>query len=1022
MKIHHLCTIAVVNLLLLFSLSARAQQTEIFDDPEASYRLGLDLVEKKQYGAARHTFSRLLEDLPAGESVMRLDAEYYIALADYKLDHPQAKKKFVTFIRHYPDHTKTNEAWLILGLIEYDSRRYRDAIESLEKVDPYRLSPEQLPEYLYKLGYSYLQKENHDKAKEVFFPILNTPSEYRDAANYYYAYIAYVEKDYPAALEYFQKLSPDSEFAEEVPFYLLQINYINNDFDAIMRIGPQLIEEEISDRKKLVEASRIVGEAFYTRKIYAEALKYLEMYRDESRKSLSRDEYYQLAYSYYKAGDFQKAIVYFEKVVGGKDDLSQNAYYHLGDCYLQTGEKQFAQNAFYSAYQTGDNMSIREDALFNYAKLAYELSYDPYNMAIDALKEYISNYPGSDRIDEAYSYLTSLFLSTKNYQSAIDAIENIRVKNRELRSAYQKITYLRGVQLFNAGHHDEALENFRKSLGNNYDSQITAKAKFWTGETHFRLGEYPRAIDYYDDFMTTDGAYNLDIYPMTKYNLGYAYFKMKYYDNAVIAFQQYISRPGDNSQAYVTDALLRIGDCYFVTQNYSEAIRNYEKAVIRNSPDSDYAMFQKALSQGAMGNNSEKITTLQSVIQRFAQSSYTDDAYYEIADTYLLMNNDRNALDWFNRLISNFPNSSYKLKALQKTGLVYYNSNDYDAALEVLKKLATDYPGTTESKEALATIRNIYMDKNAVSEYFAFAETLPFANVTVSEQDSITYLSAENLYMNNDCNAAIDAFGEYLSRFEKGAFVLNAHYYKAECEYRTGDMDAAIEDYNFVLSYPKSRFTENALLRAGEINFDRQNYEAALENFRQLELNADYQSNVTTALYGQLRSHYHLDQFDEALDAADVFLQRERLTNEQIVTANYIRAKSALALERNDAAVDALQNTVELSEGDMGAEAKFLLASIRYQQGRYDRAEELIFELANDYPASEYWKARAFIMLADIYGRNGNTFQAKQTLQSIIDNYPGEDLREIAAQKLTTIQREEEQQQQQQGDTIRNDK
>ncbi len=1004
----------------MFSLSVQAQQTKIYDEPGASYRRGLDLVEKKQFGAAQEVFRQLLKDLPAGESVMRLEAEYYDALADYKLDHPQAREKFEEFILHYPDHTKTNEAWLYLGMIAYDGRHYRDAIEAFEKVDPYRLSPDQLSEYLYKMGYSYLQKDDYEKAKEVLFPILNTPSEYRDAANYYYAYIAYMQKNYDEALEYFNNLNKDSEFAGEVPFYILQIHYINRDYDEIMRVGPNLIENEIKDKKKLVEAARIVAQAFYERKIYAEALKYFEIYRDKSRKSLSRDEYYQLAYCYYKTGEFQKAIVYFEKVVGQKDDLSQNAYYHLGDCYLQTGEKKFAQNAFYSAYQTGDDKSIREDALFNYAKLSYELSYDPYNMAIEALKEYISNYPGSDRIDEAYSYLTSLFLSTKNYQAAIDAIENIRVKNRELRAAYQKITYLRGVQLFNVGRYEQALENFRKSLGNNYNSQLTASAKYWTGETYYRLGDYHKAIDYYDDFMGTPGAYNLDIYPMTKYNLGYAYFKLKYYDNAVVAFQQFVQRPVDNGADFVTDAMLRIGDCYFVTQNYNEAITYYDKAISRHSTDSDYALFQKALSEGALGDNNAKINTLRDMIRRYPNSSYADDAYYEIADAYLLMNDDRNALDWFNKLVTQFPNSSYKLKALQKTGLVYYNSNQPDKALEVLKKLATDYPGTAESKEALSTIRNIYMDKNAVSEYFAFAESLPFANVTMSEQDSITYLAAENLYMNKDCKAATDAFADYLDQFGKGAFVLNAHYYKAECEYNLGNMEEALADYNFVLDYPKSRFTENSLLHAAEINFDKENYQAALENYSALEVNADYQANVTTALYGQMRCNFRLDKFGDALAASDKLQQRERLTNEQLITMYYIRGKSELALNKPDAAVEDLQKTVELSEGEKGAEAKFLLASIRYQQGSYDQAESLIFELANDFPASEYWKARAFIMLADIYARKGNTFQAKQTLQSIIDNYPGEDLREIASQKLTTINREEAKKQQQQTDTTTN--
>jgi TolA-binding protein len=64
----------------------------------------------------------------------------------------------------------------------------------------------------------------------------------------------------------------------------------------------------------------------------------------------------------------------------------------------------------------------------------------------------------------------------------------------------------------------------------------------------------------------------------------------------------------------------------------------------------------------------------------------------------------------------------------------------------------------------------------------------------------------------------------------------------------------------------------------------------------------------------------------------------------------------------------------------------------------------MVFELANEYPAFEYWKAKGFIMLADIYAAKDNLFQARQTLQSIIDNYPGDDLKTIAIEKLTIIE------------------
>jgi TolA-binding protein len=462
-----------------------------------------------------------------------------------------------------------------------------------------------------------------------------------------------------------------------------------------------------------------------------------------------------------------------------------------------------------------------------------------------------------------------------------------------------------------------------------------------------------------------------------------------------------------NREDFITDARLRMGDCYFITQNYEDAIDQYDRAIKRESQDSDYAYFQKALSEGALGNNQQKITTLKMITREYPSSNYIDDAYFEIAESYLLLNDNSNALDWYSDLMNTFPNSSYVIKALQKSGLVHYNQNNYDAALSELKQIVSDYPGSKEAIEALSTIRNIYIDKNAVGDYYAYAETVPFANVTVSEQDSITYLAAEMLYMNNNCPGAVRAFDGYKQQFPKGAFVLNANYYKAECDYKLGNMEEALTGYNFVLEYPKSRFTENALVRAGELNMEFEDYASALQNFQRLEDAADYQSNITLAINGQLICNYHLGNYQEAIQVSERLLERDKLNNEQLLNAHYITAKSAMAIDNLELATREFETTHELSDGEKGAEAKYMLTSIQFKLRNFEKAEEMVFELVNEYPGFEYWKAKGFIMLADIYAENDNVFQAKQTLQSIIDNYPGDDLKAEAAQKLEALEQQE---------------
>ena len=71
-------------------------------------------------------------------------------------------------------------------------------------------------------------------------------------------------------------------------------------------------------------------------------------------------------------------------------------------------------------------------------------------------------------------------------------------------------------------------------------------------------------------------------------------------------------------------------------------------------------------------------------------------------------------------------------------------------------------------------------------------------------------------------------------------------------------------------------------------------------------------------------------------------------------------------------------------------------------QQRYDEAEQIIESIVSD-ATSDYWLAYSFILWADIYYARGNNLQAKQTLQSIIDNYDGDDLVSVARQKYAAI-------------------
>ncbi|MHC1708249.1 MAG: tetratricopeptide repeat protein [Bacteroidales bacterium] len=980
---------------------SQSQQTMIYKEPYITYRLAMDLFEKEKYAMAREEFQKFADQIQENTSPIKARAEYLAAVCGYELHNNNVSLPFEAMLSVNDVSTNTPFISLELGKLEYRKGNFQKAVQYLERLNRKDLEENFRDEYFFKLGYSYLKINDIKKSDKTLALITNPSSVYISPATYFRAHIAYLNKDYKKATEGFNKLRDDETFKNIVPYYITQIYYLEGNYDDLLKTAPALLSS--ASVKRGPEIARMIGKAHYQNKNFREALPYLENYFEKTKTAINREDYYELAYTEYKNGLYERAVGNFNNAVGESDTLSQNAFYHLGDCYLKTNQKKFALNAFHSAYKEGFSFAIKEDALFNYAKLSYELSYNPYNEAVRALKSYLEEYPESGRTDEANTYLVNLYISTKSYSDAIKSIESIKNPDRQLREAYQRLNYYRGIEEFNDGKYESAEKFFHTASKLSEDKSITASSQYWLAECSYRRNDFQIALEQYKKFQTTPGSFTLKEYVLSDYNIGYCYFKQKEYDKAILSFRKLVTNKDKVDSRIVNDGLLRAGDCYFVNKNYPEAISYYDQAYKLKKADGDYALYQKSLAQGAAGMLKEKATTLDVLHSSFPKSTLQPQARYELGLTYLNLQDESKALQAFNSLMNNFPNSHFVKDALLRTGLIYYNQDDNEKALATFKKVVTDFPGTPESKEALMSIRNIYVDLNKVDDFFVYAKNLPFANVTDAEQDSITYLAAENQYMARDCNSAIQGFRNYLDKFKKGAFTVQSKFYMAECLFRNNQPDEALDLYVQVIGEARSKFTETALLNSSAIYFSKKNYDKALEYYRQLQEIAEIPLNRLTAQTGVMRCTYLLGKHEEAIVSSQALIINEQSSVELITEAHLTQAKSAMELKQIPLAQTEFEKTYKLAKNEKGAEAKFNLAIIAFNQENFKEAEKLIFEFINEFPSYDYWLARNFILLADVYIKTGNNIQAKQTLQSIIDNYEGADLVEIAQIKMNTI-------------------
>src|SRR4051812_6439003 len=426
-------SLRLVGVILIFCMCTAfgfAQQSQVYKDTDTDFKTGVELFQKEKYNAAQKSFVKVIEKYRDPQALVRVDAEYYKAICAIELFNKDGEFYLKQFVKDHPENPKVKSAYLYLGRYNYRKKKWREALDWFNKVDVYDLTNTELSEFYFKRGYSNFVLNKYPEAKKDFYELKDVENSYATPAKYYYAHILYSEGNYETALVDFSKLQKDENFGSVVPYYIAQIYYLQGRYAEVIAYVPDLLDTAVS--KRVPELAKVLGESYYRKGKFKEALPYMRKY-EKSVKVMQRPENFMMGYILYSTKEYDDAIEYLFKTTNIDDSLGQNAYYHLGDCYIKLDNKLNARNAFGQASKIDLDKSIQEDALFNYAKLSYELAFNPYGDAIKAFQQYLRKYPTGRHADEAYTYLVNLFLTSKDNKAALEAIDNVKVLTPELK-------------------------------------------------------------------------------------------------------------------------------------------------------------------------------------------------------------------------------------------------------------------------------------------------------------------------------------------------------------------------------------------------------------------------------------------------------------------------------------------------------------------------------------------------------------------------------------------------------------
>lgn len=990
----------------LFIISAQvyAQHPLSQTKSERLYQKGTELIAHSNYGAARKVFSEFLENVPETDP-RRGDAEYYVAFSALNLGHTDGEKLIDAFVTENPASAKAASAYYDLANFFYTEKNFTKAVSYYKKAEFPALTLKQQNDGHFKWGYSLFSLRKLDEALNQFNFVKNQDSEFAPAANYYAGFIEYTTGDHEQALADLKKAETHPSYATVVPYLIANVYYRQKKYDEL--IAYARAAKAGKDLSNSGEFSMLLAEAYYFKDDYKNATAEYESYLGENPAKAEGPLLFRAGFASYSVNQLPKAIDYLGRSAAKKDSVSYYASYYLGIVYLRQGEKNLAINAFDFARKVPVDNKLAEEASFQFAKVSYDAGRP--EPAINEFERFLKTFPSSLHGNEVKELLAQAYINGNNYHKAIEYIEALPSRSPYIDQAYQKAAYLKGAESFNKELYPDAVIDFEKSLKYPKDPAYVALASYWAAETYSIGRKYEDAVRYYQKALSLPGA-DAEIITKSRYGLGYAYYNLQEYDKALSNFKDFISRTTKSNPNH-PDALIRLADTYYVSKQYAAALQNYNMAMNTGSPDNDYILLQSGMIQGIQRNYADARNNFNALIRNYPKSQYRDEALFQRAQFEIEQGNYQAAIDGLSQLIREAQNSKFLPYSYVGRAASYFNLKQYDRTIGDYISVISDFPTHPVAQEALLPLQEALTIAGRSAEFETYLTQFKKANPENKNLEQVEFETAKNLYFDQQYNKAVEKLSGFTESYPQSPRNPEARYYIAESYYRLKELSKALDIY-IGLSTDRN-FTMGSRVegRIAEIEFKAGKFGNAVTHFRALERIATNKKEQYNAWAGLMESFYLLALYDSSSVYARKIIQQGAVSASAHNKASLYLGKAAFAMGDHETAKDEFLNTVNAARDESGAEAKYMIGQILFQQKEYKQSYETMISLTNDFSSYDLWVGKAFLLMADNFLAMDNVFQAKATLQSLIDNFPLEGIKNEARKKLAEIDKAEAQKQ-----------
>lgn len=897
--------------------------------------------------------------------------------SSFSLDESRSIDLLLESVARSDSDAARNQIRLDIGNKYFDRRNYKLAKKFFSQIEPSFLSSHHSDEVNFKLGYIHLLDRNFDSSEAYFDKASSISGPYTLDAYYYLGISQYFLNKEKEAIASFSKVEKNRKYEDLIPFYLAQIYFKNEKYEDVISYAESKIERPGLKNKS--QFYKMIGLSYLAKGNERKALDYLDQYASNTKK-LTENEFYQMGLLHYKFGNNKKASENLKQLSHQSSEIGQMANYLLGAISIKEGNKQDARSAFKQSAKSSFYKDIQAESNFLYYKLSAELGEERAAiLGLSKIEEEDAYY------SQSQSLLSDLLIRSSDHKVAIHTIEQIDNKSPALLNAYQSLCYEYAMQLLEVGDKNSALA-YLKTVQNTPGSQsIKNESIFWSGyilnlngnvsESEMKLVDYLRS---------GDSAYAFE----SEYILAYGALDKNDFSKAKKRFREVIEsyRTGDDIILH-NDAAVRLADLELINNNYTSALKYYDVAISNDAVNSDYIEYQMGLTHGINGQPYDKLSYLEALIKKYPNSSYRDDALFEIGETLILLEKNNDAYKVFDSLTELFKESEYAPKAYMRKGILSYNQGDMEAALVAYEKGLKMSDNNEDQREALIAIEEIYLNElNNSDAYFKFLETeigYKYEDIT---KDSVAFQVAYNKYKDGEYEKAIALLDDYNKDYNGGFFKDDAFYFQAESYVLLKQYSKGLKYYEEVLQMPESEYYKFALKKAALISYNHvQDFEKSY-NYYDTYLTVEGEKSLEyseAALFSAFKSNNcnGVDKYGSVVSSDT------KASKDSRSSAYFYQGKCHERRGQIDEAIKTYNEVGKFSKNNQAAEASYRISKMFFNRQQLDSAETQAFETtkrAVNYPV---WVARSLILIGDIYKERKDYLNASAAYESVIENF-----------------------------------